>query len=212
MTNEQGAAAAPKFDTREAWLLAATERLRLSVFKGIEVPPVRISCSWPSSGGTSPTKRTIGQCHFGDAVPDGIPQISISPVLTGYVPVLETVVHELIHAANPEAKHGRRFAKIAKAVGLEGRPTATRAGDELRVALTYLGEALGPYPHTEINLKLKKKQSTRMHKVLCPLHPEGIYRASKKSISHLPLCGVCGTVFIVEGGGFAAPTEREENV
>jgi hypothetical protein len=46
-------------DTRESWLIAVVQKLRsLFTDKGFEIPPIRISCSWPSRM----IRKRIGEC------------------------------------------------------------------------------------------------------------------------------------------------------
>jgi len=53
-------------------------------------------------------------------------------------------------------------------VGLEGKPTATVAGEQLRAKLGEIAEELGEYPHKALTPNAEiKKQSTRMIKVSC---------------------------------------------
>jgi hypothetical protein len=119
-------------------------------------------------------KRTIGQCWDGSTTKDGKPQIFISPLLddvaTDPQGVLATLVHELVHATiGCEAAHGPRFAKAARKLGLDGKPTSTHAGDDLLVRLKQIADELGAFPHTKLvpGMKLRKKQTTRMKKAVC---------------------------------------------
>ncbi len=167
------------YKTREEWLTAATEALR-PMFRGHghEVPPVRVSCGWPSTGGTSTKKRTLGQCWDKKMAADNtVPQIFISPWLSDLVGesrhgVLPTLVHELVHAVfGCEESHGKKFGKLARELGLEGRLTATTAGDDLAARLEILAKELGDYPHSRLDLlrdPKTKKQTTRMVKCECP--------------------------------------------
>lgn len=164
-----------KFDTRESWLHKAVS-LMVPLFEahGYKIPPIRVSCGWPHSGGTKKNKRTIGQCWAGEASSDGHPQIFISPWLdlpADPMGVLATLVHEVVHATvGNKEKHGKVFGKCARAVGLEGKLTATVAGAELTVKMLIWLEELGKYPHAKLDLLKSpvKKQSTRMIKMECP--------------------------------------------
>ena len=56
-------------------------------------------------------------------------QIFISPALGDPVDVLDTLVHELVHAVdNCEHKHGKEIKKIALSIGLEGPMRSAGAG------------------------------------------------------------------------------------
>lgn len=158
--------------TREAWLNAATEITR-PLFKeaGYEVPKtVHVTCGWPSRGGEGNRKRTIGQCWPEQASEDKACQIFISPVLKDTVDVLATHVHELVHAV-VGCKHGHKspFKKCAVAVGLEGKMTATHAGENLKKQIAAWSAKLGEYPHPMLRpgFRLGKKQTTRLIKCEC---------------------------------------------
>lgn len=165
----------PIYNTREEWLEHAVE-LFTPMFKaaGYEVPKVRTSCGWPSARGTSAKNRCIGQCWSGEASADGINQIFISPYLddvSGPQGVLATLIHEVCHAVvGLQFKHGKIFRKCAESVGLEGKMTATAAGDRLRGEFGGFSKLLGEYPHSKLDLKKSpvKKQTTRMIKMECP--------------------------------------------
>ncbi len=117
-----------------------------------KIPAIHVTVGWPSDRGTSEKKRTIGQCCTGEASKDGLHQIFISPwldeveVFSGYG-VLPTLAHEVVHAVvGIAAKHGPVFKKLARAIGLEGKLTATIAGEKLAGELKVIAEALGPFP------------------------------------------------------------------
>jgi hypothetical protein len=63
------------------------------------------------------------------------------------------------------------FAKLARAIGLEGKMTATTEGDTFKQAVTPILEAVGPYPHAELSKKARGKQGTRLLKLQCPTCP-----------------------------------------
>lgn len=180
-------------DTREAWLNAAVDKLRSEIFgEKYTVPGVRVSVGWP--GGRGPKANTIGQCWPGEAASDSVGQIFISPVLIDPVNVLETLVHEMIHAinhANGETGHRGPFKRIAEPIGLEGKMTATHAGEELAEKLATIGNELGKYPHAAINLADKPKvQKTYMRKVVCLSEPDYFIRMTEGKIEEYgtPIC------------------------
>jgi hypothetical protein len=115
-------------------------------------------------------KRTIGQCWAPEAATDGVPQIFVSPFLDSPIEILATLVHEVVHAVvGNDKKHGKVFGKCARAVGLEGKLTATVAGSDLIGNIEDWLKALGEFPHAKLDL-LKgptKKQTTRMVKCEC---------------------------------------------
>jgi len=151
-----------------------------------EIPKLRVACGWPSRGGTSAAKRSLGQCWSEEAAADGLHQIFVSPFCEdkdayGVLPVL---VHEVVHAVvGIEAKHGKVFRKCAEAVGLTGKMTSTVPGDVLQVKIAEWQQILGPYPHAKLDPAQSpvKKQTTRMIKMTCK-HDECGYvaRTAKK--------------------------------
>lgn len=187
---------------REAWLEALVEKLRLH-FADSGYPlgeKVHISVGFPSKMGLSRKKRRIGECWS----PGGSqkePHIFISPLIEDGLTVGGVVVHELGHAVlPPKTKHGPAFQKFMKAIGLEGKPTATIASEDLNLRLQALIEEIGPYPHAPLDpgaFEEEKPQTTRMLKLACPEHEDYIVRASRKVIElGEPICGIeaCGKV------------------
>lgn len=158
---------------REAWLQGAVQRMRPAFLgHGYTVPELQVSVGWPSTGGLGTAKRTIGQCWYGETTADQKPQLFISPLLDEVSEpqgVIATLVHEVCHVvAGSEAKHGGKFVKVMKKVGLDGKPTATHAGEDLIVRMKQWADELGPFPHSKIVPTLKqKKQGTRMIKCQC---------------------------------------------
>jgi hypothetical protein len=179
---------------REQWLTNAVEKLT-PLFRGagLAVPELRVSCGFPSIGALSPKKRIIGECWSGLAAKDGKPQLFISPMLIEAATaggVLATLVHEMVHAAiGCEAKHGPKFKKAMKKVGLEGKPTATHADEAMVEKLTQLLAELGPYPHSELTfVKERKVQTTRMHKAECDCCGYTVRLAKKWADFGPPIC------------------------
>jgi hypothetical protein len=185
--------------TREQWLNQAVAALRPNLKR--ELPEkLRISCSWPSRSGLAKSKRRIGECWSPEASSDGTTEIFISPYLGDPLApcgVLATLVHELVHAAvGLEAKHGKKFRECAKAVGLEGKMTATSAGAELLEVFAGILEEMPPYPHATLDSMKSptKKQTTRMIKCEC-LQCGYVARTTKKWLDeagapHCPKHGV----------------------
>jgi len=154
-----------QFGTREEWLAAAVGILRVHLFASMAyvVPELRVACGWPTKG-----YRAIGACYARSASTDGLHQIFISPTVGDPVKVLSTLVHELAHAVDDCSGHGPTFKRIALAVGLTGRMTATSPGDELAKSLGMLAEMLGEYPHSAIRTLPRSTTPTgRMLKMWC---------------------------------------------
>lgn len=152
--------------TREQWLEAGIEALR-EHFKdsGHPLPEtVRVSVGFPRA-----RRKAIGQCWKGSASKDGTNQIFISPVLATGIEALDTLAHELAHAALDCANgHGKKFQRVCLAVGLtDGTPKTMGAGKELLKRLNTIAKTLGDYPHSAMSFAEQKKQTTRLVKVEC---------------------------------------------
>ncbi len=141
--------------TRETWLLAAVEQLRpLFAAKGFTIPPCQVSCGFASTGTRS---GHVGQCWSTKSASNELNQIFISPTLKTAYEVIDTLVHELVHAVdNCEHKHGKEFKKIALKMGMKGPMRSAEAGPELKVTLTALLDLLGPYPHGHLKVSMRK--------------------------------------------------------
>lgn len=157
----------PTSPLREAWLHQGVEALR-PIFRsaGHLLPPVRVSCGFASTGLRS---NHIGQCWSRSTAPDGINQIFISPVLADPVQVLDTLVHELVHAVDDcEHHHGPAFKKIALSVGLKGPMRSASATPALLEKLGQIAQRLGAYPHAELRLRQRPRKSAPRPRARCP--------------------------------------------
>lgn len=179
---------------REGWITDAIERERmLFAGTGCQSIPHKIkgSCSWPSSGGRSMKKRTIGECWGAERSKGGTTEIFVSPTLDQPLAVLETLAHELIHASGISG-HKADFQAAMKAIGLEGKPTATKAGNRLASMLKAIADELGPYPHDELTVpEPTKKGGTRQLPIECPdcgTRLRGSAEALKGNGHGLPYC------------------------
>lgn len=165
--------------TREQWLnaalmlcaqhICAVSDARIPRFDSASgILTTRVSCGFP--GGGSARKR-IGECWPDSASADASTEIFISPVLADANTVLATLLHEAIHAA-VGCKHGHKapFKRVAVIAGLQGKMTATAASPQLleTVFPAWIAE-LGNYPHAQLSLMGRKKQSTRLIKCSCPV-------------------------------------------
>ena len=159
--------------TREAWLLLAVDAVA-PIFheKGFQVPRVRVSCAIPS---TSVRGSAVGQCWGRSMSEDGVNEIFISPVYSSAIEVLDTLVHELVHAVDDcQHRHGPVFKKIALAVGLQGKMREASAGPELKVRLTKLALDLeqkwGHYPHAKLRVMRTLFPSPKLSpRAACPI-------------------------------------------
>lgn len=154
--------------TREEWLNQALKSLN-TWFKdraGVEIPQdARVSVGFP--GGGSARKR-IGECWARSQSKDKVNEIFISPVLHDPVRMLDVLAHEATHAVDDCASgHKKDFKRVATAIGLEGKMTATKAGAELTVELERIIKTLPPLTHGALDLSQRKKQPTRLVKLEC---------------------------------------------
>jgi len=180
---------------REAWLKRAAKLLTPMLEAAGTVPPlnIRYSCGWPSvrKGGVR-----IGECWTSTASKDGHFEIFISPSIDEPIRVLDILLHEMIHAAvGLDCGHKGEFKRVAKAVGLEGKMTATIAGENLKQQLIEICRGLGDYPHAELvegQRSGPKKQKARLLKVVCPDCEYAVRTTHKWIEVGLPTC-CCGT-------------------
>ena len=185
-----------KIENRETYLQNAITELR-PLFKhhGFPVPKlVKVTCGWPSKSAGRSNKRRVGECWDKTASADKkTTNIIISMVIEDGVAALDILAHELVHAAvGNEHAHKGPFKTLARAIGLEGKLTATTAGVELTKTLKAIVKKIGKYPHSKIDFDSRKKQSTRMVKIEC-LFCGFIARASRSALEKCghPTCG-CG--------------------
>jgi predicted Zn-ribbon and HTH transcriptional regulator len=197
------------FNTREEYLIAASTHILNDILmpiveewnekdKGaLDDPKFRVSCGWAKHS----SSKAVGSCFVKAVSSDDTSEIFISPEMDEPVLVLATLVHELIHAIdNAESGHKGWFAFAARKVGLEGKLTATVAGDVLAEELRVYSELLGKYPHAAMSPNPnRKKQTTRMLKVECS-DCGFVFRTSAKwadgihDMSPCPVCEEVGTL------------------
>ena len=192
--------------TREAWLSDLTDELR-PMFEAINFPlpeKIRASCGFPSKGALAKKAIRVGEAWSSEQSEDQHFETFVSPMVSDPVEVAAIQVHELCHcAAGLECKHRKPFTTVAKAIGLEGKMTATVAGVELIAQLEELIEELGPYPHAKlVHSSSPKKQNTRMILVKCPELECGYQvRTTKKWLEvGVPTCP-CGEKMVAEFPG-----------
>lgn len=144
----------PSHSTREGWLTAAAELILEELFPEASVTRprrVRVTCALTQGG-----RNVIGECWHGKCSADGTREVTVSAVLDAPADaqgLLATLVHELLHAALPEdTGHRGEFARALPSLGLEGPPTSTIAGDDLRAWFRWsLLPRLGRFPHASLN-------------------------------------------------------------
>jgi hypothetical protein len=185
--------------SREDWLQAAVAELRpLFDLHGFPLPDkLRVTCGFPSSRARA-LNRHIGEHWSPVASQDGSHEILISPVVDDPFEVLGILVHELCHASTDGDGHGRKFAKIARLMKLEGKLTATTVGDVFKADVSQLIAGLGDYPHARLNVAAHRKvQSTRMLKASYPTCDYTIRLTAKWASLGLPVCPQDGSLFSI---------------
>lgn len=130
--------------TREEWILEAIEILRADLQHTAPLPDrIEILDCWPDDIEIDERENCWGSCN--DDV--GHPCIFISPAISDSIEVLETLVHELVHASvGCEHYHDLLFQIPASCIGLEGPLISTYAGEKLLVRLDEIINMLGIYP------------------------------------------------------------------
>ena len=183
--------------TREEWLVALVGELRpLFTEAGFPLPDkIRVTCGFPSSKARS-LNKAIGEHWSSAASDDGHDEILISPVISDPIEAAAILVHELCHAATPGAGHKGDFVRAIRALWLEGKATATVAGQAFRDNVGALVEGCGEYPHATLNVgRVRKVQSTRLIKASCPMCGYTIRLTEKWARLGLPACPNDDTTF-----------------
>jgi hypothetical protein len=166
---------APKYATREEWLMAAYALLRPKFDELSEL----IMAAQEAAGGGIPgislyampetvhisvgfgygAKREnaviLGQSWRSDRSADKINHMFISPEIGHASTVLGVMIHEMLHVLfDCDHGHDRVFAAFGQMLGLEGKPTEMLPGVSFEMELMLMAEAqLGAYPHTALNVE-----------------------------------------------------------
>lgn len=205
--------------TREQYLVAAVEELRPWFAKAkLEIPPVKVSCGFPSK---NPLKN-LGECWSATCTNDGSRHIFITPTHKNVIEALGTLAHELLHSTlDDDAKHGPKFKDAMKVVGLEGKAIHAGPGPELQLFIEKIVEKLGDYPNPTLKPKEKSKkeraEGKKSFKLFCPRKRNGdkaclltektaggdyTVTANRKSLKlGFPLCP-CGSEMTMEDEDF----------
>jgi hypothetical protein len=182
--------------TREEYLNAAVEKLRpLFERNNLIIPPYLVSCGFTSKA----SKKVLGQCFAPECTPDGKSQIFIVPTIQDAVTVLSTLVHELLHAASADYKHGDKFKAGMKPLGLVGKATATTADEGLLRMLEKISEELGEYPNSTLKLKQPSQKEKANAKKSFKLHCAGFRNADKS----------CRLIEVAKAGEYTVTTSRK---
>jgi hypothetical protein len=170
----------------ESWLKALIDELRpLYAASGLIIPEkIRGTIAFTSHGkpGRDDLLKGSGpwpaECWPAAATDDGFVEIIIRADHADPLAIAGFVCHELIHAAQPDAKHGREFRDAALRLGFEGPMRQALPGPALRERLNTILEAIGPLPRARLNFDRvtkaglaiadrPKTQTTRMLKAEC---------------------------------------------
>lgn len=184
------------FKHRETWLHAVADQLRaIFTFHGATIPDrIRLTCGFPSVRAFAGHRQRLGECWSDANSKNGHTEVMISPVLDDPMRVAGVLAHELVHAAvGIQYGHKGPFAKLAKAIGLEGKMTATTEGEAFKQAAAPILETVGPYPHAELSKNARTKQGTRLLKLQCPTCPYTV-RITRKWLDEVgaPACPTHG--------------------
>lgn len=159
---------------REEWLLTLAKQMQPSVADAAnqELPPFRVTCGWPSSGGRGRKRRVRGECWPATASADGHAEIFISPQEADTKEVAAILCHELIHAALPKAGHRKPFQAAAKKLGFTKPFTGAVTVNWFDLWVDPILKSIGDYPHAEIIAAStiagqKKKQVARQLLCVC---------------------------------------------
>jgi len=179
-----------KYNTREEWLNGAVKELEPELTKQAGLlagkyphfnkpfPSIKVSVTQPTRG------KAIGTCWSDKASDGGHYEIFITAKEDNPMRVLDILTHELCHAVDGLiSKHGTPFKRLAYAMGLTGKPTATEASEEfIEKYKPVIESKLGDYPHAKMNLEsATKKQKARLIKVSCS-GCDNSYRQTQKYI------------------------------
>jgi len=171
---------------RETYLNYITDTYARPYFesKGYTIPQnIRMSCSLTSR------KQAIGQCWASEASGDNTFEIFIAPSQADSIEVIDTLIHELVHATvGIKAGHGKVFKQCATTVGLEGKMTSASANPELKALIAQWVSEAGQYPHAPLTSSGIKKQSTRMIKCVCDSCGYQVYTSRKWIEVSIPKC------------------------
>lgn len=178
--------------TREEWLHRIVDEARpMFALEGCPLPAKVRVAACPRTG----KSKAIGLCWHSTVTKDGVREIWVDASLNDPLRIADVLVHELCHAALPdEEKHGRRFGKLARALHLEGKLTATVGGKAFAEVWEPLLETVGAYPGGEINLDeaAPKPKSYNNVKFACNAC-EGLFYVALTRAPSVCLCPFCGS-------------------
>jgi hypothetical protein len=143
------------YAARESWLYRGVEIFRPRFTEiGFPLPEkVRVAVGFGPTGARQENATILGVTISRQHVQDSVNEIWISPEDADTANMLETLLHELIHAAlNNEDGHRGRFAEAATRLGFLGPMVSTPSSVELAAELITIAESLGEYPGAQVDL------------------------------------------------------------
>jgi len=192
--------------TREEWLNKLATQLEKVLFKkhadlivaekpdGKLLPTYRITCGWPAGGKKRQSvSNRIGECWSASQSADGTHEVIISMSIDDPMRVADILAHELVHVAVGNGNgHNKIFGALARAVLLEGKLTATVAGDEFKAKIQPVLDKIGPYPHAALKSPRAVKEQATWLTAVCR-HTGFNVRISGKNLREFgtPICPCC---------------------
>lgn len=158
------------FDFREPWLAAAVQEITPRIEAAGYVVPENIKISCGMAPGARGSKKIMGTAVSQVASADGRRETFINPILADALAVVKVVFHEVgHHVVGVDAGHGQPFKEFCRKLGLIGKATEALPGPELTAWIEeHVLPVLGDYPHASLDPNARKKQGTRMIKLICP--------------------------------------------
>lgn len=187
---------------REEWLNQVSEQ-QVKPLLALHVGDVgykyRVSVGFSKGSRGGKCGESIGQCWAPAVSADKTHEIFISPKL-GAFEAVEVLIHEHIHAsAGVKAGHKGEFKRLAVAVGLTGKMTATSAGPELAAKLKAFLAAFAAYPHGVMKVdKNTPKPGSRLVKCQCATCGYTVRTTAKWLLVGAPLCPCSGDEMQIE--------------
>jgi hypothetical protein len=159
---------------REQWLNEAAAKMKGWVMDapgGEDYPDPLVSVGFPKGSRGGGANNAIGQCWDKSVSGDKErAHIFIIPTMVDPKEILAVLLHELVHASvGTKCGHKGAFKTCAVGVGLEGKMTATVAGEFLGLKLELLSRELGEYPHPGLEVPKRGSKGSRLLKVSCDI-------------------------------------------
>lgn len=184
---------------REEWLTQVAEkhiRPQFASCGAVWPEAYRVSIGFPKGRGRG--ANAIGQCWSPTASADKTPELFVSPELDP-ARAVDVLIHELAHASvGLKEGHKGAFRKLAQALGLEGKMTATIAGATLTSLIKGWLQIMPDFPGAILSpangegVKKEKGPGSRLVKCQCPDCEYTIRTTAKWIEVGLPVCP-CGT-------------------